>query len=196
MKVIIIGGFLGSGKTTVLMELVPYLAKQATGFEHPVAVLENEIALSDVDSKMLQSRGMEVRTLTAGCICCTASGALEDSVRTIREQFAPAYLVVEATGMAYPDAIAQAVRDAGEDDVRILVLADAKRWKKLKLAMPKFVESQLCHASVVFLNKIDLVEKSAWDDAIKDIEMAAPTVQLFLLSAINGIDESCFYSLQ
>lgn len=195
MKAIILGGFLGSGKTTLLMQLAPFLSRHAAGSSSPVVVLENEISTTDVDSKMLRDKGMEVRTLTAGCICCTSTGSLLDALSEIHNRYEPDYLIIEATGMAFPDSIAAILRDNGESDVTIVAMADAKRWHKVMRAMPQFLESQLVQASLVFLNKTDLVAPSVVEEIHQTLETIAPKAIVYPVCACSGIPESYFLSL-
>ena len=155
MKTIILGGFLGAGKTTVLLHLVPTLAENSNA-AHPVVVLENEISATDVDARLLRGKGMLVKNLSAGCVCCTSSAQLSESLEAVRQEFDPDYLVIEATGMAYPDAVAATVRDAGVGPAAIAAVVDTSRWPKLVYAMPQFVHGQLHEASVIYLNMLDL----------------------------------------
>lgn len=158
MKAIILGGFLGSGKTSLLLQLAPFLAGRCRK-DPAVVVLENEISITDVDTKLLKSQKLTVRNLAAGCICCTSSAALPDSIAAIRQDFNPDYIIIEATGMAYPDAIRDIVENQAGLDTKVAVLADASRWEKLSFAMPDFVKGQLNRADVILLNKIDLVSE-------------------------------------
>lgn len=195
MKTIVLGGFLGSGKTTLLLQLVPFLRSHAAAVEYPVVVLENEISTTDVDSQLLRDQGLNVQTLAAGCICCTSRASLADSLREIRRRYEPAYLVIEATGMAYPDAIADVLRQNGETDITILALADARRWSRVSRAMPKFLESQLAQASLVFLNKTDLVSAEEARAVQRELEQAAPQASIFPICARAPIADAYFSSL-
>lgn len=168
MKVIILGGFLGSGKTTLLLQLAPFLAAGSQK-DPAVVVLENEISVTDVDTKLLKSRNLTVQNMAAGCICCTSSAALPISVGSIQNEYDPDYLIIEATGMAYPDVIAKMLETELNIQAKIAVLADATRWKKLQIAMPGFVNGQLNMANVVFLNKIDLVSPECLPDLCTQI---------------------------
>jgi G3E family GTPase len=195
MRTIILGGFLGSGKTTLLLHLAPYLASFATNLQYPVVVLENEISYRDIDAQMLHDRGLEVRTLTAGCICCTSSQSLLDSLREIHAMYEPAYLIIEATGMAFPDSIANTLREYGEQDITVIAMADAKRWQKVIRAMPQFLESQLSGAKLVFLNKTDLVTSEEAGYILQSLKKLAPEAVIYPVCARSGIPTTCFGSL-
>lgn len=158
MKIIILGGFLGSGKTTVLLQYAGWLVKHSTA-EHPVIILENEISGAGVDNQLLEGADFTVKNIFAGCICCTSAGVLEQSVRKIEKEYDPEWLLVEATGMAYPDSIRKNLMDAGYPGTAILALADASRWDRVSRAMPDFIQAQMKDADVILLNKIDLADE-------------------------------------
>ena len=154
MKIIILGGFLGSGKTTVLMQFGKYLIRRAgtedkTSTDTPVVILENEISEAGVDNQLLSSANFTVQNIFAGCICCTSTASLCESVKQIENTWNPEFLLIEATGMAYPDNIRDVLREEAGKQASILALADAKRWKRVVRAMPQFVISQLKDADVI-----------------------------------------------
>ena len=186
MKVIILGGFLGSGKTTFLLQFAPFLATYSNK-DPSVVILENEISMTDVDTKLLKSRNLTVRNIAAGCICCTSSASLPISVEMIWKEYDPEYLIIEATGMAYPDTIAQTIEEENHLPVTVAILADASRWQRLNRAMPDFVQGQLKRADAVFLNKTDMVEQGIVDQIYANL---AQTVKapIFPIRAKESID--------
>ncbi len=71
MNFLIIGGFLGSGKTSLLLQLASYM-REKLGIEKTV-ILENEIGEVGIDDRVLSGAGCNVRSIFAGCVCCTIS---------------------------------------------------------------------------------------------------------------------------
>ncbi|WP_050739742.1 GTP-binding protein [Acetobacterium bakii] len=64
MKILILGGFLGSGKTTVLLQLARFLVEQSSNHNQTrVAIIENEIGQVEIDDKMLRGNGYEIRDI-------------------------------------------------------------------------------------------------------------------------------------
>ena len=61
MKVMIMGGFLGSGKTSLLLQLAAYLTGQATDEKTSLVIIENEIGETSIDDKILKAEGLKVR---------------------------------------------------------------------------------------------------------------------------------------
>ncbi|WKY43321.1 GTP-binding protein [Eubacteriaceae bacterium ES2] len=159
MKIIILGGFLGSGKTSVLLQLAEYLVKLEKDYhsETKVAILENEIGTIGIDDKLIRNAGFSVENLFSGCACCTLTGELIGSINKIEKDLNPEWLIIEATGVAYPAGIRKAVLEGNKIDSTILIIADAKRFPRLANAMESLVFGQLETASMILLNKADLV---------------------------------------
>ena len=184
MKIVVLGGFLGSGKTTVLLQFARYLVNTSEA-ANPVVILENEISEAGVDNQLLSRANFTVENIFAGCICCSSTAALEESVHEIEERYAPEWLLIEATGMAFPDAIRTTLQKAGYEDAGILALADAKRWYRVVRAMEQFVYSQLKDADVILLNKIDLVDAETLEDIKEKASAYNPDARLEAICAVQ-----------
>jgi G3E family GTPase len=191
MRTLILAGFLGAGKTTVLMELAAFLVRNGK----TVVILENEISSAGVDNQLLKSRGFQVRNIFAGCVCCSSAGVLCQDVHTIRQEFAPDWLIVEATGMAFPDAIQESLLRELGISASILALVDASRWKRVLGAMRQFAVSQLKGASMVLVNKIDKVGQEALRETTESVEELAPGIPVHPVCAIQPIPETVWKSL-
>ena len=160
MRIIILGGFLGSGKTSVLLQLARYLVdkEKETASEVKVAIIENEVGDVGIDDKVLSNEGFSVNNLFAGCACCSLSGELVYSIRNIQKELNPGWLIIEATGIAHPGNMQQTIKKGLDRPSYIITIVDAKRWKRLARAMEMMVSGQLEDSSKVLLNKTDLVD--------------------------------------
>ena len=160
MRIIILGGFLGSGKTSVLLQLARYLVdkEKETASEVKVAIIENEVGDVGIDDKVLSNEGFSVNNLFAGCACCSLSGELVYSIRNIQKELNPRWLIIEATGIAHPGSMKQTILKGLGRPSYIVTIVDAKRWKRLARAMEMMVAGQLEESSKVLLNKADLVD--------------------------------------
>lgn len=153
MKCIIIGGFLGSGKTT----FINYLLKHSEN-NYPTtktALLINEFGEIPVDTAIMEAGNYSMCEITGGCICCTLKGMLIDAVSEIRARENPDLLIVESTGLAVPSEIAESIGSAGGAAVFSQVCVDPDQYAKLagKLAI---YDRQLACADVVMLTKTDI----------------------------------------
>lgn len=186
-KVIILGGFLGSGKTTLLLELGKYITAHSEK-ETPLAILENEIGEVDVDGAAVGQGGYAVKSLFAGCACCELLGALPDAVRGILDDFNPEVLIVEATGVAVPASMAQAISKICPQ-VKVAVLADASRWKRIRLPLRQLLTSQLESAQIVLINKCDLADQETIEMVKEDVVSYSGVRPVVCMSAQQGLSE-------
>jgi G3E family GTPase len=193
MKVLIIGGFLGSGKTSFILQLLQYIiASSQSDKKYKVVVLENEIGDVGVDDKTLKAGGFQVETMFAGCACCTSSESVPLSLTTIKKEIDPDWVVFEATGVAYPRSIQETIETSTNFESRISAVVDAKRWKRLLLPMAMLINGQLEQAETIIVNKKDLVDTGTLDEVLKSVGSRNDTAKLIPVSSVEKIDSGVF----
>lgn len=191
MNVLIFGGFLGSGKTTALMQLAQHIVKSSkTDNPNKVMILENEIGEVGIDDAFLRGGGFRVDNLFAGCACCTVSGELVTAAIRINKEFNPEWLIIETTGLAYPLKIKQNLKETIGIDARIAVLVDASRWMRLHIPMEALFAGQIYGSDAVVINKVDLVEEGVVDIVERDVKEYDSNVQVFRVSALDPVNEA------
>ena len=190
MKILLLSGFLGSGKTSALLQLAAHLVRTSDQGGTSVMIIENEIGEVGVDDKVLKAQGLQVKELFAGCACCTGGADLLSDIRTIRDSISPAWIVIEATGVAYPLQIKENVEACFHIPVKILALADAKRWKRLHAYMAQLIEGQVDSADCILLNKVDLVEEAEADAIVEELRKYNPKAPIHKVVANKPMDEA------
>ncbi len=158
MKVIIIGGFLGSGKTTTLRNLGKHLIDRG----HKLAIIVNEVGEIGVDGETISSSGLVTKELTSGCICCSLKISMELTLQAIMEDHGPDVVIIEPTGIAFPLQIKEHIELMDLGDVSfspVVSIVDASRFGIEWTQIPKFIESQIKESEIVCINKIDLVDR-------------------------------------
>ncbi|TGE37473.1 cobalamin biosynthesis protein P47K [Desulfosporosinus fructosivorans] len=199
MNVLLFGGFLGSGKTSVILQVARYLVKimeegfpkRPTEREKPsLVIIENEVGETGIDDKILRAEGLNVRDLFAGCICCTLNAELTICLNEIQEELSPKWVIIETTGMAFPEKIVDTIIKYGKgiDSIKTIVVADAERWDELSTVMPGLIEGQISKAEVILLNKIDCLEPeqvSIVEDRVRGIN---PSALFYAISAQLEVD--------
>ncbi len=196
MQILVLSGFLGSGKTSLLMRLAEYLTKEAQKGERlKVVILENESGADGVDDKLLRSGGLQVENLFAGCACCTVGGELIGAVQLIEEEYDPDWIILETTGLAYPGLIQENLKEAAQKECRICTVVDVSRWKRLKKPMEALLTGQIACAETVLLNKADLVSKETLGECRSDIQNMNPNAKICVTSAASGDLESVWASV-
>lgn len=186
MKVLILGGFLGSGKTTFLLRLAKYITANSAR-KTRLAIIENEIGEISVDTAALGA--YQVRELSAGCICCTLTAGLGTAIRQLHQEYDPEYVLVEATGLAMVDKITAVIRQylPEVDWLKAVVLADASRWDALMEGMDVFLTNQMGGADHILLNKCDMVCEQDAARIAGEIGAMQPNAEISAISATMDI---------
>jgi G3E family GTPase len=191
VKLTVFSGFLGAGKTKLILSLAQYLMKDATGDRLRLAILENEIGETGIDDKVLESAGYSVTTMLSGCVCCTLNSNLIASLNDIAENLNPEYGVLEPTGIAVPDSIMDTIKrlGVGIESSRLVTTVDAKRFTRLLKVATQFIKGQIRHADAILINKCDLVDDTALEEIEKEIRAINADASLYRVSAINGVSD-------
>ncbi len=164
VKVNIISGFLGAGKTTLIKKLLSGCMKG-----EKVILLENEYGEVGVDSGFMKDAGITVTELNSGCICCTLAGDFQKAVDELIETYHPDRLLVEPTGVGKLSDIRKAVEDAkARHDLEITgcaTVVDAGRSRIYMKNFGEFFLDQIKSAETVIFSRTQLlsadrVEKS------------------------------------
>ncbi|HVL58567.1 MAG TPA: CobW family GTP-binding protein [Burkholderiaceae bacterium] len=155
LPAIVIGGYLGSGKTT----LVNRLLRAANG--ERLGVLVNDFGDVAIDAALIEARDGDVLSLAGGCVCCSFGADLVGALRTLAQRDPPVdRIVIETSGVALPRAVAQTARLAPAIAVEaIIVIADGEtvRRRARDRYIGEMVLQQLREADLIVLNKLDLV---------------------------------------
>ncbi|KAK4203720.1 CobW/HypB/UreG, nucleotide-binding domain-containing protein [Triangularia verruculosa] len=108
IPITILTGFLGAGKTTLILNLLPQL--RALNPNYTLALLKNEFGDLAVDSQLATSSSISsVKELLNGCICCNLVGSLSSALAELKETANPDRVVIETSGSAFPATLAMEV---------------------------------------------------------------------------------------
>ena len=151
MRVLVVSGFLGAGKTTFIQELA-----RRTGRDF--VVYENEYGQADIDAEVLsQTDELSVWESTENCICCTGKQDFASSVLTIANTLDPEYLVVEPTGVARLSSVVDNVNQVSYERISLLqplAIVDATAWQRQRERFEDIYLDQVTSAAVVVLSKV------------------------------------------
>lgn len=188
-KVLILSGFLGSGKTTVLMRIIGYLRKKG-GDDYRIAIIENEIGSASVDSSIIQDAGYSVTEMLSGCVCCTLIGQLVPALEKLETELKPNLIILEATGMATPGSMRDNIVKYAGNDVRIVALVDASRWQRIIKALHILLEGQIEPADIICVNKVDLADPAMLDEIAASVREMNDQAPLLYVSADSPMDDA------
>jgi len=158
MKLVVIAGFLGSGKTTVLLELAKVLHTQTGG---KIAIVENEVGTVGIDDHMIRDSKLPVREIYSGCICCSLRLGLIETLLDLEREQDPAVVLLEPSGVASPRQVLTALQGYGGeiDQVFVATLIDASRFIRLQSLDIPIINDGIRVADMLVLNKVDLVSE-------------------------------------
>ncbi|MGC2063365.1 MAG: GTP-binding protein [Thermodesulfovibrionales bacterium] len=188
MKIVQIAGYLGSGKTTLIIALSRKVAEAGM----KVAILVNDIGSVAVDGKVIEEYGLTVKDIGGGCICCQVAGTMIKTLETLAKGPKPDVIIIEPTGIAVPESIRQTVMLNAEKTGAVLgptiVLFDTTRTDKLLTydTLKRLVKTQIGDADIVALSKIDLSSVDAADYAEKAVREMNQTAKIIRLSTVTG----------
>jgi G3E family GTPase len=153
-----------------------------------VAIIVNEVGEIGVDGAVIDSFGLKSVELTEGCICCTLSGSLQNTLRLVTREYKPDIIIIEPTGLALASKINQIVRTSmvGEDAMYTLCIIDAFRAVKLFNEAHLFLSRQVAGANIVVVNKIDLVDDELRAKVTDIITEISPQSKIAYISAKEG----------
>lgn len=168
----IIGGFLGSGKTTFLQHLLDSQSDLAS-----TAVLVNEFGEISVDGMLLDLKGSQLVELASGCICCSMKGEFIKSLEDVLNTFTLTRIFVETTGVADTLELITVLKDSKVSHQvalkKIICILDADLWPgRDNFGLVFF--NQIKAADLILLNKVDLIEKGQVVSFMEEIQKINP----------------------
>lgn len=178
LPVTVIAGYLGAGKTT----MVNHLLRHADGLR--LAVLVNEFGDLSIDRDLIEAEDETLISIAGGCVCCSYGNDLTAAMMKLGTLTPrPDHILIEASGVAVPGAIATSLSLLGGFAVDCVVtLADAERVRQTAgdKYMGETAQKQLVDADIIILNKTDLVDVTNLETTrewLKEQNFNAPIVE-------------------
>lgn len=162
MKILLVTGFLGAGKTTFIKEL-------AKNINLEFVVLENEYADVGVDGDFLDEKNLEIYEMSEGCICCSMKGDFKSSIKKIYNEINPEYLLVEPTGVGMLSSIIENIKELDINEIEILApitLIDISSYEEYLESFENFFIDNLKNTSNIIFTRINEIP----ENKIKEIE--------------------------
>lgn len=182
-KILAIYGFLGSGKTTVMMAL----ARSIVDCGQKAALVVNEAGDIPIDGKWLKISGLPVKEIFAGCICCTVVGDFVETLRTLARDPSLGYILIEPSGLADAPRLFISIEKHTHLPVSKVLILDASRLPLLLKAAGRLIQGQLETAGIILLNKLDALSAKQAVEVRRLIPERAIGTVLVEISALNGL---------
>ncbi|PFH63373.1 hypothetical protein XA68_12337 [Ophiocordyceps unilateralis] len=185
IPITIITGFLGSGKTTLILNLLPQL--QSLNPSYRLALVKNEFGSVAIDSQLTTASNASisgVRELLGGCICCNLVGRLAPALAELEQQVKPDRVVIETSGSAFPATLALEVNRLARETGRFVLdgvvsVVDVENWTGYE-DVSYTAKVQARYTDLVVLNKWEVAGEDRYEeclDRLGDLEVDVARVK-------------------
>lgn len=194
-RYVMIGGFLGAGKTTAIEKL----AEDLTSRGQRVGLITNDQSSGLVDTALLQNRGFPVEEIAGGCFCCRFPSLKEAADRLVEAE-RPDVFLAEPVGsctdlvatVSYPlrrmygEDYSVAPLSVLLDPLRLARILGLRQGRAFSEKVVYVFEKQMEEAHFLVLNKCDLIEDALRDELSAVLAGRFPQARLFQVSAREG----------
>jgi G3E family GTPase len=154
MHLLVVTGFLGSGKTTLVVKLAQTVINRG----RKAAIIVNEIGEIGIDGQLMQQLDLNVWEMYNGCICCTLAADLVPTLEKLDQEHSVDLVILEPSGVAEPANILRALpyyKGRALESVKTVSVLDALRTMALYEVLTPHITKQIETASLLLVNKAD-----------------------------------------
>ncbi|MBO7214187.1 MAG: GTP-binding protein [Clostridia bacterium] len=184
IKVDVISGFLGAGKTTLIKKLYENVfAKEK------VALIENEFGEIGIDGAFLKDTGVSVKEINSGCICCSLTGNFKDALGELISTYNLDRIIIEPSGVGKLSEVVSAVKGAS-DRLKINVLCTVVDGNKVKLYAKNYGEfyiDQISTANTILISKAEGFNEKKIIEVCEYIKQYNPTATI-ITTPVKDLD--------
>ena len=152
----LISGYLGTGKTTLINNLLRSTKKK-------IALLVNDFGDVNIDESLIETRTDSVLSIAGGCVCCSYGNELIETLESMNSnEILPDHIVLEASGIALPSKIIQTISLMDFLSFHgTVLLTDASRLRSQlnDLYISDTISLQIEQHDLLVLNKTDLLKE-------------------------------------
>ena len=164
IKIDIISGFLGAGKTTLINRLINevYAGEQ-------IVLIENEFGEIGIDSGFLKDSGVQISEMNSGCICCSLVGDFSMALKQVATDYSPARIIIEPSGVGKLSDVTKAVISAELEDAALnssITVVDVNKCKMYMKNFGEFFNDQIANASCILFSHTDKTTDTKLQEAL------------------------------
>ena len=166
VKIDIISGFLGAGKTTLIKKLLK------DGFQgEQVVLIENEFGEIGIDGGFLKEAGIQIREMNSGCICCSLVGDFGTSLKEVVTKYDPDRILIEPSGVGKLSDVIKAVQGVQDEvDIKLnsyTTVVDAKKCKMYMKNVGEFFDNQIQYAGAIIMSRTDIASEKKVQESLE-----------------------------
>jgi len=157
IKLDVIAGFLGAGKTTLIKQLLKDVSRK-----EKIVIIENEIGEVSIDTLDLQDLRATIKEITSGCICCSLSTNLITTINAIGEEGSVDRIIIEPTGLACLSDLLGMFDYLNKSIFKInliITILDAYKLEFFAGNFGTFFSDQIRKSKTIILSKMDIASE-------------------------------------
>lgn len=165
IKIDIISGFLGAGKTTLIKKLL-----QEALTEEKVVLIENEFGEIGIDGGFLKETGVEMKEMNSGCICCSLTGDFVSAFSELIETYTPDRILIEPSGVGKLSDVISAIQNMkSKEELKLnnfVTVIDAVKCKMFMKNFGEFYNNQIAYAKTIVLSRTKNLKLTRLEECI------------------------------
>jgi G3E family GTPase len=196
VQIALLGGFLGAGKTTTMIQTAKLLQDKG----NRVAIVTNDQGKELIDTELALTNGLYAKEVTGGCFCCRFED-LYEHLNQLSLEKQPDYIICEAVGSC-TDLAATVIRPLQSyyaeefKTVPLTIVVDPARLLNelgedpdrivFSNTVSYIFEKQLCEADIIALNKVDQYSDEELEKVVMYLSQRYPHAVVQTISAEKG----------
>ena len=185
IKVDVISGFLGAGKTTLIKKIFETVLDN-----EKVVLIENEFGEIGIDGSFLKESGIQIKEINAGCICCSLVGDFETSMKEVINTYHPERIIIEPSGVGKLSDIINAILKIDELQINILAtVVDGVKTKMYLKNFGEFFNNQVEAANTIIISKTDKMSEEKVLEVVELIKEKNDDATI-ITTAIKDLDSA------
>ncbi|KAK0193556.1 cobW-domain-containing protein [Armillaria mellea] len=195
IPITVITGFLGAGKTTLILSLLPQLPA-----DYKVVLLKNEFG--DVEASwQAQSSLTAVSEILNGCMCCVLVGQMQNALLEIKDKYTPDRIIIECSGSAFPATLAFQIRELERETGgglrldAIVTVIDAENFTGYEDTSPT-AKMQSSYTDMILINKWEHVSERQLDTVLDHLGTLNDLTPKIRCRGKQGVDPKLIFGLE
>lgn len=168
IKVDIISGFLGAGKTTLIKKLL-----EEKLHSEKLVIIENEFGEMGIDGSILKKSNVEVKEINSGCICCTLVGDFGKAIEEVVKKYKPDRIIIEPSGVGKLSDVIKACETPQLKDLltinMLIAVVDVLKYQIYISNFGEFFENQIKNAKTVILSRTQKVDSKKIESVFNSV---------------------------
>ncbi|MFZ5967534.1 MAG: CobW family GTP-binding protein [Bacillota bacterium] len=179
IKLDIISGFLGAGKTTFIKKIL----QAYENVEEKIVVIINEFGSIGIDGDLIRRDGYEFIEISKGCLCCSLKDDFVSALEKVAVEQSPDRVIIEPSGIFVVEEAVELLKQERLSDKykmnHVITIVDVLHFHKHYHKIGLFLEKQIQAASKLIVSKVQLAEPEDVERTLQQLRKINPQAEVF-----------------